>query len=205
MKKDYLILLTETERAMLEEAIFYYSKNYFLGTGDWASVKGREGTRKIALELLKIIKSFDGGIKKLIKKDYLYIINSSMTWYGGFTKGPAIDRKYSLLGNIIEERNKLSYLFDFDPNNYNPKESQKIEKIDFSKLQLLIVREVNSCIDYASVFHRLDNESDEKYKKRANEKLEKENNDTGKWFIIEENDLVNLKISDKCGYFNINN
>lgn len=203
MHKNYLILLTETERAMVEEALSHYHKNYFLGTGSWVNIKAREKLRSMVLDLLKVIQSFDGGIKKLINEDYLYIINNSTNWYGGFFKRDI--NKYSKLGVIIVERNKCSYLFDFDPNNYNPKENQKIDKMDFSQLRLLIVREIGSGIDYVSEFHRLGNESDEKYIKRANENLEKTKNDTGKWSIIEEKELINLKIEKKCGYFNINN
>ena len=77
---------------------------------------------------------------------------------------------YNKLNYILDNRNKSSYLLDFDPNNYNPNDSKPIERKDFSQMSLPLIRETNNEIDYVSEFHRKPEEYDELYQLRAQKK-----------------------------------
>lgn len=201
-RKNYLILLTETERSMVEEALTQYVQNPFLGGGNWVSVAAREKARSKTIEFLDIIKSFDGGIRKAVTEHNLHFLETALIWYGNFIPRGDEMNEYTNLGYIITGRNQNQHLLDFDPTKYNHKEKKKIRTKDFSKIRYMIAREVKGEIDYVSEIIQKENETDTEYEKRANQELKKkEGNYTGIWMLIKYTDLPNLKIGKKCGYF----
>lgn len=200
--KNYLILLTETERSMVEEALTHYVQNPFLGSGDWVSIAAREKVRTQVSNFLDTIKSFDGGIKKAVSESDLYFLQSALTWYGNFIPRDEEMNEYNKLGYVISGRNENQHLLDFDPTTYNPKEKKQIHKKNFSQIRYLLAREVKGEIDYISEIIQKDKETEGEYENRANKKLEEhENNKTGIWMIVKNTDLEILNIAKKCSYF----
>jgi hypothetical protein len=201
-RKNYLILLTETERSMVEEALTHYVQNPFLGSGNWVSIDAREKVREKTIEFLDIIKSFNGGIRKAVSEHNLHFLQSAFNWYGNFIPRGEEMNEYTKLGYVITGRNENQHLLDFDPNAYNPKEKKEIRKKDFSQIRYLIAREVKGEIDYVSEIIQKEKETEAEYEKRAKKELKKqEGNHTGLWMLIKNTDLPNLKIGKKCGYF----
>jgi hypothetical protein len=132
-RKNYLILLTETERSMVEEALTHYIQNPFLGSGNWVNIAAREKVRGKLSDFLNTIKSFDGGIRKLVSEEDLYFLQPAFNWYGNFIHREDEMNEYTKLGYIITGRNENQHLLDFDPNTYNPKEKKEIRKKDICK------------------------------------------------------------------------
>lgn len=94
--------------------------------------------------------------------------------------------------------------FDFDPNNYNPKEKKPIKKKDFSKVSYLIVRENKEQIDFVSEVVQKPDQSDEDYQQRAHEmflRLNPEKNEKETWKLITNKELSEYKIHKKCSYY----
>lgn len=203
-RKNYLILLTETERSMVEEALTHYVQNPFLGGGNWVSIAAREKARTKTTEFLEIIKSFNGGIRKAVTEHNLHFLETALRWYGNFIPRGEEMNEYTNLGYVITGRNQNQHLLDFNPNSYNPKEKKKIRTKDFSQIRYMIAREVKGGIDYISEIIQKENETEAEYEKRANQELKKkEGNNTGLWLLIKNTDLPNLKFGKKCGYFAI--
>jgi hypothetical protein len=196
-----MLLLTETERSMVEEALIHYVQNPFLGSGNWVSFDAREKVRKEMNDFLTFIKTFDGGIKKEVKESDLYFLKEALLWYSNFIPDKKDTNEYRWLGYYIEGRNNHIHLFNIDPNSYNPKEKEKIRKKDFSKVGYLIVRETKGKLDYVSEVIQKPRESMEKYESRANAELKRVSEKKEKWMLIQRNQLEKFKIDKNCGYF----
>lgn len=200
--KNYLILLTETERSMIEESVAEIIKNPFVGTSAWVSIQAREGARKEYEKILETIKSFDGGIRKLMSETHIYFIKEALLWYSNFIPSEDEMNEYNRFAYTVENRNKFQYLMNFDPNNYNPKEKKEIRKKDFSAPRYLLVREVKGKINYLSEIIKKEDESEEQYVERANKKLESQSgNPTGKWMLVKSTEIDNLQLSKDYRYF----
>ena len=202
--KDYLILLNETERSLLEEALTQYIKNPFLGTGNWVNLKAREKVRIQMQEVLNIIKNFEGAIRKEFSYEFIYHMKNALVWYSYMLPVEDGMNDYSKLAYTIEGRNTHNYLFDFDPNNYNPKEKKLIDKKDFSKTSYLIIRQHKDQIDFVSEVVQKPNQEDEDYKQRVQEIFERLNPDKKEkenWKIITNTQLSEYKIHKKCSYY----
>lgn len=202
--KDYLILLNETERSMLEEALTHYIENPFLGTGNWVNIKARETVREQMKEVLEFIKTFDGAIRQEFTYEYIYHVKNALVWYSYMLPVENYINDYSRLAMMIEGRNTHNHLFDFDPNNYNPKERKPIQKKDFSKISYMIIRENKEQIDFVSEVVQKPDQSDEDYQQRAKEifeRLDTEKQTKETWKLITNTQLADYKIHKKCSYF----
>lgn len=199
---NYLILLTETERAMLEESLDKFHQNIFLGSGNWTSIKAREENRENVIKSLNIIKTFKGGARKKTSETDLISMSRALRWYGGFLPMKNYKNEYITLAYVIEGRNKNIYLFDFDPKNYNADKFEGIVKKDFSKPRLLMVRKGEEGLDYVSEFNQFPEEDWIEYENRAKQKMN-QHEYVGNWMVIQENNLNEYVINKNCAYYNI--
>lgn len=208
-KKNYLILLTETERSMLEESLTHCINDSFFMIN--AEPKTREKEKANGYKLLEKIKSFTGGIRKVISEDHLEYLQHALKWYSDFV--PTTNKDEHTLGNnyrklyyIIEQRNRNSYLFDFDPQNYNPLEKKHIAQHDFSTIRYLMARENDGKINYMTEVGKKPGESIEAYQQRVLQKVERhaQTNKTGNWLMISTEDACNYQYADNLGYFTHN-
>lgn len=207
--KNYLILLTETERSMLEESLNHCINDSFFMLNVDSKTRNKE--KENGNKLLEKIKSFTGGVRKVISEDHLQYLQHALKWYSDFV--PTTNKQEGSLGNsyrklyyIIEQRNRNSYLFDFDPQNYNPNEQKPIAKHDFSQVRYAMARENDGKINYITEIGQKDGESSEDYKQRVLKKVAKhaETNKTGNWLMISTNDAHNYQYADNLGYFSHN-
>jgi hypothetical protein len=201
IKKNYLLLLTETERSMAEEALTHYIQNPFLGSGNWISIDAREKVRKETTIFLVFIKNFVGGIKKEVSESNLHFLQEALLWYSNFIPDKKETNEYRWLGHYIKGRNNNIHLFNIDPQSYNPNQAEPIRKKDFSKPRYLIVRKTKGKLDYVSEVIQKSKETSEKYEIRAKEKLKQNAENPGKWMLIKNTELENFEIDKKCSYF----
>lgn len=199
--KDYLILLNETERSMLEEALTQYIQNPFLGSGNWVNIKARETVREQMKEVLEFIKTFNGAIRQEFTYEYIYHIKNALVWYSYMLPAEDYINDYSRLAMTIEGRNSNNHLFDFDPNNYNPKEKQPIKRKDFSKTRYLVVRIKKEQVDFVSEIVQKPEQSDTDYKERAKEIFQRIDSEKETWRMITYQELSEYKIHKKCSYY----
>lgn len=207
--KNYLILLTETERSMLEESLTHCINDSLFMIKNESTVREKEKAN--GYKLLEKIKSFTGGVRKVISEDHLYYLQHALRWYSDFV--PTTNKKEDSLGNayrklsyVIEQRNHNSYLFDFDPQNYNPNEKKNILTHDFSKIRYLIARENDGKINYMTEVGQNEGESEANYKQRVLDSVARhaKTNKTGHWLMISTLDAHNYQYAEDLGYFTHN-
>ena len=198
--KNYLIILTETERSMVEEALTQSISNPFQYVH--ISEKKVEQFKKENVDVLNMIKEFNGGFRKVISDYNLHMICEALWWYASFIPKDSINN-YNKLSTTLKYRNKNKELFDFDPQNYNPKEYKNIKRQDFSKERFLIARENNGQISYLSEIIQEKNETEHDYKLKAELILKEriQNNNTGKWLLITNKNFNDYKYSKDVRYF----
>lgn len=203
--KNYLIVLTETERSMIEEALFQSISNPFYYIN--FSQKKIEQYLKEGHSVLDMVKGFHGGFRKVISDYKLHLICEALWWYASFipeNKKYINDmNEYHKLSTTLKYRNQNKELFDFDPQNYNPKEYKKINTQDFSKERFLLARQNEGQINYISEIIQHQNETDTDYKLKAELILKEriQNNNTGKWLLITNKNFNDYKYSKDVRYF----
>lgn len=214
--KNYLILLSETERSMIVEAMKNYIVHPFFGTGTWVSLEGREKGRAGTVKALEMINSFEGAIRKVASEEALHWIRNALMWYADYISfnEDGFKNEYIELAYIIEGRNKNQYLFNiegadkknpifkFDPNNFNPKEAKKIRKSDFSRQRFYIVRKVDGKVDYVNELIQKIDESNEEYKKYVKKEFKKEDNKNGERLLITDDDINKFELTETYFYTN---
>ena len=202
--KNYLILLTETERSMVEEAVTQMLHNpFFLIHCDGIT---RANQKIVLTKLLQNIQSFTGGIRKVMSYDNLEYINSALWWYADFVPSDEEEYKsneYRKLSGFVRYRNQYKEMFDFNPQDYNHKEKKVIAKHDFKVKRYLKARENDGKINYISEIIQKENESFEDYEKRAKALVEKHKltNQTGNWLLITNEEAPKYEYSKDVGYF----
>lgn len=203
-KKNYLILLTETERSMVEESLTQMVNNpFFLIQCD---VKTREKEKVTLTKLVETIQSFTGGVRKVMSYDNLEYITRALWWYCDFVpsdKGEARNNDYRKLSGFVRYRNQYKEIFDFNPQDYNPKEKKVIAKRNFEVKRYLKARENDGKINYVTEIIQKEDESFEDYEKRAQSLVEthKLKNQTGNWFLITNENAEKYEYSKDIGYF----
>lgn len=203
--KNYLIVLTETERSMIEEALTQSISNPFHYIN--FSQKKREQFKKESHSVLDMVKGLHGGFRKVISDYNLHLICEALWWYASFI--PANKKyinnmnEYHRLSTTLKYRNQNKELFDFDPQNYNPKEYKKINTQDFSKERFLLARRNDGQINYISEIIQEKDETDINYKLRAESLLKnhRETNTTGEWLLMTNRDFEQYKYSKEVSYF----
>lgn len=166
----------------------------------------RANEKIVITKILEVIKNFTGGIRKIMSYDNLEYIISALWWYANFVPSEDSDGKsneYQKLSLFIRYRNQYKEIFDFNPQDYNPKEKKTIVKRDFKLKRYLKARENDGKIDYLSEIIQKENESFENYEKRANKLVEehKIKNQTGNWLLITNEDATKYEYSKGVGYF----
>lgn len=205
--KNYLILLNETERSMVEEAITQMLRNpFFLIHCDGIT---RANQKIVLAKLVDNIKSFTGGSRKVMSYDNLEYITSALWWYADFVpnkdtqSNKGNSNEYRKLSNFVRYRNQYKEIFDFNPQDYNPKEKKVIAKHNFKVRRYLKARENEGKINYIAEIIQKENESFEDYEQRAKELVEKHKltNQTGNWLLINSEEASKYEYSKDVSYF----
>jgi len=198
-----LILLCETERAMLVEALTHFLENKFIGTDCLISLQN-QNLRENGFHMLSLIKNLKGGFRVECSEADLEMCAAGLKWYGNFFPRFGSNKSfntYTTLGVNVLERDKYAHIFNFDPANYDPLQEEPIIKKDFSQDRILIARTNQDTVEHLTEFPQKDNEPLSHYQERAQKALKSYESYSGHYRIIFNTELSEMKISDECSYF----
>lgn len=214
-KQNILLVLDETERSMIVEALHNYLHYHFLNQ----MLNNIDSSSKH--KLLTKINNEKGGFRLIMSEENIFYICKALMWNAKFVVSEKernsleyIYTDYMQLATILENRNKHIYLFkDLNPKNYNKNTELKLfTKFDFKQKRILIIRFENDEMEYVKEFYRNNNETDEEYIFRANKLVMDANSDLKnrakkdlkflnfKYKAVEFNDILKYKLKKDCSY-----
>lgn len=180
--KTTLLVLDETERSLIVEALHNYIEYNF---PVHLFYKDSEKKRLKMIDLLDSIKIQSGGFRMITTEDNIDLIAQALRWNSKFILSEKERNnigkmdEYTELSYVLDGRNKNIYLFkDFDPKEYALNTKVKtIPKFDFTQKRIFLIRFENNEMEFVREFYRNKNEKDEQYTGRVEQAVSKYNED----------------------------